>query len=125
MKTLTLDAIIYIHKQTIARHGGLDGIRDLSLIESSLETPFLTYLGEDLNKTDIDKISAITYSLIKNHGFRDGNKRVGTITMGVLCKMNGIHLKYTQQELIDFGLGVASGSMSKEDIKIWIESHME
>lgn len=123
MKELNLDIILYIHRQTISKHGGLEGIRDIDLIRSALETPFLTFDGEDLNKTVLDKISAITYSLIKNHGFRDGNKRVGTIAMGVLCELNNIKLEFSQKELIDFGLDIASGNMAKDNIKNWIINH--
>lgn len=123
MKELNLDIILYIHRQTISKHGGLEGIRDIDLIKSALETPFLTFDGEDLNKTVLDKISALIYSLIKNHGFRDGNKRVGTIAMGVLCELNNIKLEFSQKELIDFGLDIASGDMTKDDIKNWIINH--
>jgi|SRR5690554_1383629 len=123
MKELNLDIILYIHRQTISKHGGLEGIRDIDLIKSALETPFLTFDGEDLNKTVLDKISALVYSLIKNHGFRDGNKRVGTIAMGVLCELNNIKLEFSQKELIDFGLDIASGNMTKDDIKNWIINH--
>ncbi len=123
MKELNLDIILYIHRQTISKHGGLEGIRDIDLIKSALETPFLTFDEEDLNKTVLDKISALVYSLIKNHGFRDGNKRVGTIAMGVLCELNNIKLEFSQKELIDFGLDIASGNMTKDDIKNWIINH--
>ena len=123
MKELNLDIILYIHRQTISKHGGLEGIRDIDLIRSALETPFLTFDGEDLNKTVLDKISALIYSLIKNHGFRDGNKRVGTIAMGVLCELNNIKLEFSQKELIDFGLDIASGNMTKDDIENWIINH--
>ena len=123
MKELNLDIILYIHRQTISKHGGLEGIRDLDLIRSALATPFLTFNGEDLNKTVLDKISAITYSLIKNHGFKDGNKRVGAIAMGILCELNNIKLEFSQKELIDFGLDIASGNMAKDDIKNWIINH--
>lgn len=123
MKSLSLGTILYIHKQTITEHGGLEGVRDVGLIRSALETSFLTFNGEDLNKTILDKISALTYSLIKNHGFKDGNKRVGTIVMGVLCELNNINLEFSQKELINFGLNVANGNMLKNDIKNWIMDH--
>ncbi|NFI06169.1 type II toxin-antitoxin system death-on-curing family toxin [Clostridium botulinum] len=124
MKMISLEVLMYIHNQTISKHGGKEGVNNMSLIESALETPFLIFAGEDLNKTIEDKISALTYSLINNHGFRDGNKRVGTIVMGVLCKMNKINLKFSQAELIEFGLNVANGSFSKDDVKQWILSHI-
>ena len=123
MKELNLDIILYIHRQTISKHGGLEGIRDSDSIRSALATPFLTFNGEELNKTVLDKISAITYSLIKNHGFKDGNKRVGAIAMGILCELNNIKLEFSQKELIDFGLNIASGNMAKDDIKNWIINH--
>jgi len=115
---------MYIHEQTILKHGGKQGINNISLLESALETPFLTFSGEDLNKTTLDKISALTYSLINNHGFKDGNKRVGTIVMGVICELNKIDLKFSQEELINFGLNVARGDLSKDGIKKWIISHI-
>ncbi len=123
MRTLSLNTILYIHQQTIAKHGGLEGIRDINSIRSALETPFLTFNGEDLNKTTLDKISALTYSIIKNHCFRDGNKRVGTIVMGVLCELNNIKIECPQEELINFGLNVADGKMLKSGIKDWIIEH--
>lgn len=123
MKSINIEIVLYIHRQTIIKQGGLEGIRDIELIKSALETPYLTFDGEDLNKTVLDKISALTYSLIKNHAFRDGNKRVGTIAMGLICELNNIKLKFSQEELVDFGLNVANGNMTKTDIKDWIISH--
>lgn len=124
MKSISLELIMYIHEQTLLKHGGLEGIKNISLLESALNTPFLTFGGEDLNKTTLDKISALTYSLVNNHGFEDGNKRVGTIAMGVLCELNNIKLEYTQEELIEFGLKVGDNKLSKEGIKDWIIQHM-
>ncbi|WP_242969994.1 type II toxin-antitoxin system death-on-curing family toxin [Clostridium botulinum] len=75
MKMISLEVLMYIHNQTISKHGGKAGVNNMSLIESALETPFLTFAGEDLNKTIEDKISSLTYSLINNHGFKDDVKQ--------------------------------------------------
>lgn len=72
MKNLTLDEIIYINEVTIRKHGGLPGIKSQSLIEGSLSSGLATFDGEDLYSTVEDKISMISYSFIKNHGFNDG-----------------------------------------------------
>lgn len=120
MKNLTLNEIIYINNLTIKKHGGSPGIKNQSLIESSLNSGLATFAGEDLYKTLEDKISMIAYSFIKNHGFNDGNKRVGCIVLLTLCHKNNIPIKPTQQDLINLGLGVASGTLGKDEIKAFI-----
>ena len=91
MKNLTLEDIIYINELTI---------KNQSLIESSLNSGLATFAGEDLYPTLEDKISMISYSFIKNHGFNDGNKRVGCIVLLTLCHKNNIPLKPSQQGIL-------------------------
>lgn len=123
MKNLTLKDIIYINDLTIKKHGGSPGIKNKSLIESSLNSGLATFGGEDLYKTLEDKIAMISYSFIKNHGFNDGNKRVGCLVLLTLCHKNNIPIKPSQQELINLGLGVASGTLGKNEIKSFILKH--
>jgi death-on-curing protein len=123
MKNLTLEDIIYINNLTIKKHGGSPGIKNQSLIESSLNSGLATFGGEDLYPANEDKISMISYSLIKNHGFNDGNKRVGCIVLLTLCRKNNIQIKPSQKDLINLGLGVASGTLGKDDIKSFILAH--
>lgn len=103
--------------------GGSSGVRDRSILESALQRPFSTFDGNDLYKGIINKISVVTYSLIKNHGFVDGNKRIGVATMILLLRLNGISIKYTQEELIKLGLNTAEGTMKEDDIYQWIQRH--
>ncbi|MDQ2087964.1 type II toxin-antitoxin system death-on-curing family toxin [Herbivorax sp. ANBcel31] len=121
MKFIDLEELEFFHNQIIERTGGIKGIRDKDLLESSINKPFQTFGGEDLYKEIIDKISAITYSLINNHGFIDGNKRIGVSVMLLLLRLNDVEIKYTQQDLIEFGLIVAKGKYNEESIKEWIE----
>ncbi|SHJ97382.1 death on curing protein [Clostridium cavendishii DSM 21758] len=123
MKSITYSDLLYIHEKTIVAHGGSKGIRDAELIKSALELSLSTFGGEELYKTIEEKISVTSYSLIKNHGFIDGNKRVGIVALRLLCKINNINLKYTQNELTNLGLGVAAGNIDKEQIKAWILDH--
>lgn len=123
MKNLTLEDIIYINELTIKKHGGSPGIKNISLIESSLNSGLATFDGEDLYPTIEDKISMISYSFIKNHGFNDGNKRVGCIVLLTLCYKNNLVIKPSQQDLINLGLGVASNSLGKDDIHSFIVKH--
>lgn len=57
--------------------GGAVGVRDMGLLESALENAYLTYDGEELYKTKEEKAARLGYSLISNHAFVDGNKRIG------------------------------------------------
>lgn len=120
MKTLTLKDILYIHESTIKKHGGTNGIKSLDLIRSSLNSGFATFNGKYLYKSIEEKIAVISYSFIKNHGFEDGNKRVGCLVLLTLCYKNDLTIKPTQQELINLGLGVAEGKLNKKDILSFI-----
>lgn len=117
------EQVVKIHRSLIEKTGGMDGIRDAQLLDSALKTPFQTFGGNNLYPDILDKASQLCYSLIENHPFVDGNKRIGVHLMLLFLKLNNIEVNYSQQELIDFGLDIASGKMSKNDIKGWIIEH--
>jgi len=123
MELLDIENVILFHKKIINQTGGSNGIRDLGLIESALNRGLITFGGRELYESLEMKISVITHSFIRNHGFVDGNKRIGISVMLLLLKMNYIVIKYSQQELIDLGLGVAEGRLNEDDILAWIERH--
>ena len=118
-----MENIILFHNKIVKQTGGSDGIRDLGLIESALSRGLMTFDGRKLYESLEMKISAITHGLIRNHGFVDGNKRIGVAVMILLLKINNIVIRYTQKELIELGLGVAEGRFNEKDILAWIESH--
>jgi death-on-curing protein len=124
VKKLTLDEILMFHRKILKKTGGRDGLRDKSLLESAINQVGQTFDGKDLYPTVIDKISVMTYSLISNHAFVDGNKRIGIAVMIITLKINFIKVSYTQEELIELGLGVASGKFRERDIASWIEEHI-
>lgn len=117
------EQVVKTHRSLIEKTGGMDGIRDAQLLDSALKTPFQTFGGNNLYPDILDKASQLCYSLIENHTFIDGNKRIGVHLMLLFLKLNNIEVNYSQQELIDFGLDIASGKMSKNDIKGWIIEH--
>lgn len=120
MKILTKEQILLLHSQLVKEFGGSLDIRDDSLLESAINTPFQTYGGEELYPTLLDKASRLCFGLVKNHPFVDGNKRIGTHAMLVFLAINGIDLKYTDTELIELILSVASGTQSDSDILQWL-----
>ena len=117
------EQVVKIHRSLIEKTGGMDGIHDAQLLDSALKTPFQTFGGNNLYPDILDKASQLCYSLIENRPFIDGNKRIGVHLMLLFLKLNNIEVNYSQQELIDFGLDIASGKMSKNDIKGWIIEH--
>lgn len=112
--------VIKIHTNLIKASGGTDGLRDENLLDSALNAPFQTFDGKDLYPTVADKAVQLCYSIIENHPFIDGNKRIGIHLMLIFLELNNINLSYTQKELIDLGLEIASSAISKDEIKIWI-----
>ncbi len=123
MKTISLSDIIIFHEKIVKATGGSNGVRDFRLIESALFSAFITFDGKDLYKNTEDKISAITFSLIKNHGFVDGNKRIGVAVMLLLLNLNNINISYSQEELVKLGLEIADGTIEIKEIKKWIINH--
>ena len=81
MIKLTKEQILILHSELIKMTGGSDGIRDIGLLESALETPFQSYGGEELYPSIQAKAARLCYGLVKNHAMVDGNKRIGVHTM--------------------------------------------
>ncbi|SHK19587.1 type II toxin-antitoxin system death-on-curing family toxin [Paramaledivibacter caminithermalis] len=123
MKLISLENVVLYHEKIISATGGSLGIRDIGLIESALSRGIASFDGKDLYKTDIEKISAITYSLINNHAFIDGNKRIGVSVMLLLLRINNVNLSYAQEELINLGLSIAENKSDIFDIAKWILDH--
>ena len=112
-----------LHKQLIEQTGGSDGVRDYGLLESAVESPFQSFDGEELYPTIQAKAARLGYGLIKNHCMVDGNKRIGTHAMLVFLAVNGIELSYTQKELYEEILSVASDNLGYEDLLHWVLEH--
>lgn len=123
MIRLTKEQIILLHSQLIQKTGGSDGIRDEKLLESAIKTPFQSFGGEELYPSMQAKAARLCYSLVKNHAMVDGNKRIGAHAMLVFLAINGYELSYTQKELSDIILEVASGEKNYEDILQWLLDH--
>lgn len=115
--------VLLLHSRLIAETGGIDGVRDDGLLESSIDAPFQSFGGIDVFPSIQQKAARLGYGLIKNHAFVDGNKRIGTHAMLVFLALNNIELEYTQQDLSDTILKIADGSLKFEDLLHWIITH--
>lgn len=123
MMKLTKEQVLMLHEQLIEATGGSKGIRDEGMLESALFNPFQSFGGEELYPSIQAKATQLCYGLVKNHAMVDGNKRLGTHVMLVFLALNGYELAYSQQELSDTILALASGKISAEELLQWIVSH--
>ncbi len=124
MIRLTNQQVMLLHKDIIAESGGSAEIRDEGLLDSALNAPFQTFLDTELYPTLIEKAARLGYSLIKNHAFVDGNKRIGAHTMLVFLALNGIEVEYEDNDFIQLVLGVAAGEISAEQLLAWLQAHI-
>ena len=123
MKTLSKNQVTALHSALIREFGGIDVIRDDGLLESALAAPFQPFGGEPVYPSLQAKAAQLGFGLIRNHPFVDGNKRIGAHTMLVFLAVNGIELRYEQQELIDIVLSVAAGQIDRQGLLQWILDH--
>jgi len=123
MKRLSVPQIVLMHCALIKETGGMDGIRDESLLDSAVNAPFQTYGGEYLYKSLEAKAARLGYFLIKNHPFVDGNKRIGMLAMMVFLELNGAGLTCTDQDIVETGLRIATGEMDDKELLEWILRH--
>lgn len=123
MIRLNKSQIIEIHNSLISITGGTPGVRDESLLDSAVEAPFQTFDGIDLYPTLMMKAARLGYSLINNHPFIDGNKRIGIHAMLTFLALNGVEIICSQNDLIRVGLSLADSTMSFEKLFEWLSEH--
>lgn len=124
-KYLTLDQVLKIHAYSVEKYGGSPNVLDVGKVGSAVEQPKGTFGGQDLYPTLAAKAAALGYSLCRNHGFADGNKRTAAMAVVMFLSRNGYTLKLDLDEEERVYLGLAAGTMSRDDYAAWIESHME
>jgi len=111
MIILSKEQVKRLHTKMIEATGGPEGVRSEHLLDSALASAFQTFDGVELYPTDVAKIARIAYSLVCNHPFVDGNKRIGVYVMLVLLELNHIETEFSDDDVILIGLELADGKM--------------
>ena len=119
------EKVLLLHQIMAEATGGSVGVRDEGLLDSALEGVFAGFGDQEFYPTKEEKGARLGYTLISNHAFVDGNKRIGVYIMLSFLEMNGIRLQCTDDELVDIGLSVASGRMKYEELVQWVFDHKE
>lgn len=120
---LSLEEVLEIHQQQIGYYGGAPGIRDLSLLESAIAQPQATFSDEFLHATVPSMAAAYLFHICRNHPFVDGNKRVAANAAITFLLMNDWEPAFSEDELVDAVLAVASSSMTKDGLVRFFETH--
>lgn len=103
--------------------GGTDGVRDIGLLDSALESAYATFDGKELFPSKEEKAARLGVGLVSNHAFVDGNKRIGMYVLLSFLEVNGIQIEATNEEVVEAGLALARGDMKYEGLLTWILEH--
>jgi len=120
---LTLDEVVAIHRDQIARYGGAEGVRDWGLLQSAVAMPAATFGGRFLHSDLCEMAAAYLFHIVQNHPFIDGNKRVGAVAAYVFLALNDVRLTADQDAYADLVLSVARGETPKSAIAEFLQAN--
>jgi len=123
MIRLDRNRVLWLHRVMAEATGGDPGLRDSGLLDSALAAAFQTFDGQELCPTTEEKAARLGYSLIADHAFTDGNKRIGMYVLLVFLEVNGIIIHPAWEEVARVGLAVAAGKMNCDALLAWILAH--
>ena len=118
------EKVLLLHKLIAQETGGSVGIRDEALLESALENAFSSFGGQEFYPSKEEKGARLGYTLISNHAFVDGNKRIGMLIMLTFLEANGASVHATSEEITQVGLSVAAGKMDYEALLAFLRTHI-
>ena len=124
MRYLNLNEVLAIYQAVMKQSGGTYGLRDLGALHSALAQPRMTFGGQELYPTLVEKASALGFSLIKNHPFVDGNKRTGHAAIEVFLILNGHEIKADVDEQERVILQVAADEMDRDSFTAWLRTRV-
>lgn len=124
MRYLTLTEVLALHAQLLQQTGGAGGIRDLGGLESAVTQPLMTFGEKELYPTLATKAAALCFSLVMNHPFVDGNKRIGHAAMETFLALNQFELSADVDSSESTILALAAGNLTREQLVEWISANL-
>ena len=119
----TVQDIYELHTQLENAFVLSSGVRDENLLASAVNTPFQTFMGNDLYPSIYDKAAQLCYGIANNHPFTDGNKRTALHSMYVYLIINGFDITATQQDVENMIIDVAAGNMTNVGLAQWLREN--
>ena len=123
MRYLSLSEVLELHDLVLEQSGGPTGIRNLGALESAVSQPRMTFGGVDLYQTIQEKASALCFSLVMNHPFMDGNKRVGHVALETFLVLNDLELDAPIDDAERTILSLAAGTLSRDEFVQWVNEN--
>jgi death on curing protein len=120
---LTIDEVLAIHRDQIARYGGSEGVRDRGLLQSAIAVPCATFGGQFLQCDLCEMAAAYLYHIVQNHPFIDGNKRVGAVAAYIFLALNDLRPTADNDMFAELVLAVARGEKSKSAVAEFFRAH--
>ena len=120
-------ALLYLHAESLAEHGGAEGLRDEGLLDSALARPMnrLAY-ADDRDACDLaDLAASYAAGIAQNHPFVDGNKRAAFLAAGLFVLLNGKRLRATQVDATRTVLALAAGELDEAAFAAWLRTHLQ
>ena len=124
MKYVNLTQVLELHHRVLQRSGGSAGVRDQGAVESAIAQPAMTFGGQELYPSLEEKAAALGFSLVNNHPFIDGNKRIGHAAMELFLALNSYEIEAPVDEQEAFVLRLAAGEASREELVKWLRAHI-
>ena len=124
MRYLTLGEVVDLHGRVLQVGGGASGIRDLDGLDSALAQPRATFGGVDLYPTLAEKAAALCFSLVQDHPFVDGNKRIGHAAMETFLILNGAEIAAAVDDQERLMLDLAAGRIDRTHLADWLRHHL-
>jgi death-on-curing protein len=121
---LPIDAVIDLHAEQIAEHGGTSGLRDRGLLESALARPRQIFAYGNPGPDVAELATAYGFAIARNHPFVDGNKRIGLVCIGAFVELNGMYLDATEHDALDMMVKLAASALTEADLAIWIRRNL-
>jgi death-on-curing protein len=120
LSRMVVDAI---HADQLRQHGGLRGVRDENVLESALARPRQKWAYDPT--ADLAVLAAACgFGLVRNHPYRDGNKRIGFLAVATFLGINDHELGITDEDIVTTMLALADGRLTEAQLTIWIRDHL-
>jgi death on curing protein len=124
MKYVSLAELLVLYDKIMQASGGAAGIRDFGALDSAIAQPRLTFDATPLYPDLTKATAALGYSLIRNHAFVDGNKRIGHAAMELMLMVNQHEIVADDHEQFHLIMGIADGTFSRHELVEWLQAHV-
>ncbi len=122
---LSATEVLQLYRQVMDKSGGTVGILSMEALKSAVAQPRATFDGKELYPSIVEKAAALGYSLVMNHAFVDGNKRVGHAAMEIFLVLNGFQIDASVDEQERIILQLAAGESEREEFKSWLRENVK